>query len=86
MMLIFITISQVRIYTSLGFRIWQKYNKLVNSLKLYVFIATLKEKILECITLEKMEADIAYYASYEKRRKRLNHLEIMYQTFNYQHV
>lgn len=86
MMLIFIVIFQVRIYTSLGFSIWQKFGKLVSNLKLYDFIATLKEKILECIRLEDLESDIAYYATYEKRRKRLNHLEILYQTFDYQHV
>jgi hypothetical protein len=84
MMLIFITIFHIRIYTSLGFRIWQNSGKLVSSLKLYAFIATLKEKILECITPEDMEVDIAYYATYEKRRKRLNHLEILYQTFDCQ--
>lgn len=86
MMLIFIVIFQVRIYTSLGFSIWNKFGKLVSSLKLYAYIATLKEKILQCIHLEDMEPDIAYYATYEKRRKRLNHLEILYQTIEYQHV
>lgn len=86
MMLIFIIIFQVRIYTSLGLSIWHKFGKLVSSLKLYAYIATLKEKILECARLEDMEPDIAYYATYEKRRKRLNHLEILYQTFDYQNV
>lgn len=86
MMLIFIIIFQVRIYTSLGFSIWHKFGKLLSCLKLYDFIATLKEKILECIRLEDLESDIAYYATYEKRQKRLNHLEILYQTFDYQHV
>lgn len=84
MMLIFIVIFQVRIYTSLGFSIWQKFGKLLSCLKLYDFIATMKEKILECIRLEDLEPDIAYYATYEKRRKRLNYLEILYQTFDYQ--
>lgn len=86
MMLIFITIFQITIYTGLGFKIWQKFGRLVSCLKLYVFITSCKEKILECISLEDMEADIAYYATYEKRRKRLNHLEILYQTFDYQQV
>lgn len=86
MMLIFIIIFQVRIYTSLGYSIWHKFGKLVSSLKLYAYIATLKEKILQCIRLEDMEPEVAYYATYEKRRKRLNHLEILYQTFEYHHV
>lgn len=85
MMLIFIVIFQVRIYTELGFKIWQKYNRLVSSLKLYAYIAGQKEKILECITLEDLETDIAYYAVYEKRRKRLNHLERLFQLLDYQH-
>lgn len=85
MMLIFITIFQITIYTSLGFKIWQKYNKLVSCLKLYAFIATRKEKILECIHLEDLETDIAYYATYEKRKKRLNYLEILLQIINYQY-
>ena len=38
-------------------------------------IAHQKEKILKCIGLEDLEPDIAYYATYDKRRKRLNHLE-----------
>jgi hypothetical protein len=84
MMLIFITIFQIRIYTSLGFKIWKKYKKLISTLKLYVYIAGHKEKILECTSLKDMETDIAYYATYEKRRKRLNHLEILLQIFDYQ--
>ena len=39
MMLIFITIFQVSIYTSLGLKIWQKSGKLISSLKLYAYIA-----------------------------------------------
>ena len=35
MMLIFITIFQISIYASLGFKIWQKYSKPVSTLKLY---------------------------------------------------
>ena len=85
MMLIFITIFQVSIYTILGFKIWQKYHKLVSTLKLYAYIANQREKILECIDLEDLEPQIAYYATYEKRRKRLNHLERLMQVFNYQH-
>ena len=85
MMLIFITIFQVSIYTSLGFKIWQKYGKLVSTLKLYAYIAHQKKKILECIDLEDLEADIAYYATYDKRRKRLNHLERLLQIFDCQH-
>ena len=86
MMLIFITIFQITIYTSLGFKIWQKHNRLISFLKLYAFIATRKEKILECTDVQDLEADIAYYATYEKRKKRLNHLEILLQTFDYQHL
>lgn len=85
MMLIFITILQVSIYTNLGFKIWQNYGKLVSTLKLYAYIAHQKEKILECTDLEDLEADIAYYATYDKRRKRPNHLERLIQTFDYQH-
>ena len=84
MMLIFITIFQVSIYTSLGFKIWQKHGKLVSNLKLYAYIAHQKKKILECIDLEDLEADIAYYATYDKRRKRLNHLERLLQISDYQ--
>jgi hypothetical protein len=84
MMLIFILIFQVNIYTSLCFKIWQKSGKLVSTLKLYAYIARLKEKILQCCALEDLEPDIAYYATYEKRRKRLNHLERLIQLFDYQ--
>ena len=85
MMLIFIAIFQVSIYTSLGFKIWQKYKKLVSCLKLYAYIAGQKEKILECMALEDLEPDIAYYATYDKRRKRLNHQERVLQVLDYQH-
>jgi hypothetical protein len=85
MMLIFITIFQITVYTSLGFKIWQKSGRLVSTLKLYAFIADLREKILGCIALEDMETAIAYYATYEKRRKRLNHLESLFQLSGYQH-
>ena len=85
MMLIFIAISQVRIYTELGFKIWQKYNKLISTLKLYFYIAHQKEKIPECIDLEDIETDFAYYATYEKKRKRLNNPERLLQMFDYQH-
>ncbi len=84
MMLIFIVIFQVTIYTSLGFKIWHKYHKLVSSLKLCAYIADQREKILECINLENLETDIAYYATYEKRRKRLNLIERLIQLFDYQ--
>lgn len=84
MMLIFIIIFQVNIYTSLCFKIWQKSGKLVSTLKLYAYIARLKEKILQCCALEDLEPDIAYYATYEKRRKRLNYLERLIQLFDYQ--
>jgi hypothetical protein len=85
MMLVFITIFQARIYTSLAFKIWQKHNKLASTLKLCAYIAGQKEKILECIALEDLETEIAYYATYEKRRKRLNHLEILLQILDYQY-
>lgn len=86
MMLIFITILQVTIYTRMRFKIWHKYGKQVSCLKLYDFIAMGIEKIWQCINLEDIETDIAYYATYEKRRKRLNYLEVLFQTFEYQHV
>ena len=73
------------LYISLGFKIWQKHGKLVSNLKLYAYIAHQKKKILECIDLEDLEADIAYYAVYDKRRKRLNHLERLLQISDYQH-
>lgn len=85
MMLIFIIIFQVTIYTSLGLKIWQKFTRLISSLKLCAYIADLREKILECNTLEDLEPDITYYATYEKRRKRLNHLERLFQLFDYQY-
>ncbi len=85
MMLIFIVIFQVSIYTNLGFKIWQNCGKLISTLKLYAYIAHQKEKILKCIDLEDLETDIAYYATYDKRRKRLNHLERLLQLFDYQH-
>ena len=85
MMLIFIIIFQINIYTSLGFKIWQKSGKLISSLKLCAYIADLREKILECFSLEDLESDIAYNATYEKRRKRLNHLERLFQILEYQH-
>jgi hypothetical protein len=85
MMLIFIIIFQVTIYTSLGFKIWEKFGRLISSLKLCAYIADMRENILACFSLEDLETDIAYYATYEKRRKRLNHLERLLQLFDYQY-
>jgi len=84
MMLIFIIMFQVHIYTSLVFKIFHKQKKLISYLKLCSYIAAHKEKIFACETIDELEKGIAYYATFEKRRKRNNHLEMFMDVFDYQ--
>ena len=84
MMLIFIIMFQVHIYTSLVFKIFYKHKKLISMLKLCSYIAAHKERIFACETIDALEKEIAYYTTFEKRRKRNNHLEMFMDVFDYQ--
>ena len=86
MMLIFIIMFQVHIYTSLVFEIFHKHKKLISMLKLCSYIAAHKEKVFACETIASLEKEIAYYATFEKRRKRNNHLEMFMDVFDYQSI
>lgn len=84
MMLIFIIMFQVHIYTNLVFKIFHKHKKLISMLKLCSYIAAHKERIFACETIDTLEKEIVYYATFEKRRKRNNHLEMFMDVFDYQ--
>lgn len=86
LMLIFIIIFQVHIYTSLVFKILYKYQKLISIIKLCSYVATHKEKIFACKTIDGLEKEIAYYATFEKRQKRFNHWEILLDVFEFKLV
>lgn len=86
MMLIFIIMFQVHIYTSLVFEIFHKHNKLISMLKLCSYIAAHKERVFACETIDSLEKEIAYYTTFEKRRKRNNHLEMFMDVFDYQSI
>lgn len=86
MMLIFIIMFQVHIYTGLVFKIFHKHKKLISILKLCSYIAAHKERIFACQTIDELEKEIAYYAAFEKRRKRINHLEMYMDVFDYQSI
>lgn len=84
MMLIFIVMFQVHIYTSLVFKIFKKHKKLISLMKLCSYIASHKERVFACKTVNELEPEIAYYTTFEKRRKRNNHLEMFMDIFDYQ--
>ena len=84
LMLIFIAIFQVHIYMSLVVKIFQKHKKLISILKLSSFIASHKDRVFAIGAAEELEGDIAYYATFEKRQKRKNHLEMFMDLFDYQ--
>lgn len=86
MMLIFIIMFQVHIYTSLVFKIFHKHKKLISILKLCSYMAAHKERIFACETIDAIEKEIAYYTTFEKRRKRNNHLEMFMDVFDYQSI
>jgi IS4 transposase len=84
LMLVFIVMFQVNIYTRLVFRILHKHKKLISLMKLCSYIASHKERVFAIETVDEIEGDIAYYATFEKRLKRKNHLEIYMDMFDYQ--
>lgn len=86
MMLIFIIMFQVHIYTNLVFKIFLKHKKLISLLKLCSYIAAHKERIFACEAIDELEKEIAYYTTFEKRRKRNNHLEMCMDVFDYQSI
>lgn len=86
MMLIFVVLFQVHVYTSLVFKIFNKHQKLISILKLCSYIATHKQRIFDCETIDDIEMEIAYYATFEKRLKRTNHLELFLDVFDYLNV
>jgi len=86
MMLVFIVMFQVHIYTSLVFKIFHKHKKLISMLKLCSYIASHKQRVFDCTTIDELENEIAYYTTFEKRRKRTNHLEMFMDVFDYQYI
>ena len=75
MMLIFIVIFQIKIYLHFVFMIIEKYQKLISLLKLSEYVAINIERIFKSNNLNEFEVAIAYYTTYEKRKKRKNYLE-----------
>ena len=84
MMLLFIIIFQINIYVLLLERIFQKYQKLISMIKLSSYIAKHRERFFECVEISEIEREIAYFAAYEKRHKRHNHLEMYIDLFSNQ--
>ena len=68
------------------FKIFLKHKKLISLLKLCSYIAAHKERIFACETIDDLEKEIAYYTTFEKRRKRNNHLEMYMNVFDYQGI
>lgn len=86
MMLLFIVMFQVHIYLSLVFKIFLKHKKLISMLKLCSYIASHKDRVFAIKTAGELEGDIACYATFEKRRKRKNHLEMFMDMFDFQSI
>lgn len=77
-MLIFVMLFHVHIYHYWVFKIWQKYGRAVSLLKLCSFVSNNIERIYNSEDIDQFEHEIAYYTCYEKRKKRLNQLEICF--------
>lgn len=84
MMLLFIIMFQIHIYVLFVEKIFQKYQKLISIIKLCSYIADHKERLFACTQIDELEKSIVYYATYEKRLKRKNHLEMYIDLFDYQ--
>ena len=78
MMLIFVVIFQVHFYQYWVFKIYDKYKKQVSLLKICNFVALNAKRILQSTCIDEFENEIAYYNCYEKRKKRSNQLELMF--------
>jgi hypothetical protein len=78
MMLIFIVLFHIHIYTYWVFKIFHKHKKYISLLKLCNYIALHKERIFNSENIEELETEIAYFACYEKRKKRINSLEMIF--------
>lgn len=75
-MLIFVMLFHVHFYHYWVLRIWQKHERLVSLVKLCSFVSYNIECIFNATNIDQFEDEIAYYTCYEKRKKRLNQLEI----------
>lgn len=84
MILLFIIMFQINIYVLFVEKIFQKYQKLISIVKLCSYIADHKERLFACTQIDELEKGIVYYATYEKRLKRKNHLEMYIDLFDYQ--
>lgn len=79
MMLIFVVLFHVHIYTYWVFKIFNKYERYVSWLKLCNYITLHKERFLSSENIEEFETEILYHTCYEKRRNRKNHLELLFE-------
>lgn len=77
MMLIFIVLFHIHIYSYFLFRILEKYQKQISLLKLCSYVSDHSDKIFKCTNVDEFEVEIAYYATYEERKKRYNHFELL---------
>jgi hypothetical protein len=77
-MLIFVMIFHIHFYFYWAFRIFEKYNKQISLLKLCSFIVANLDRIINSKNIYEFEDEIAYYACYEKRKKRTNQFEMVF--------
>jgi hypothetical protein len=84
LMLLFIIMFQLNIYTLFVAKIFNKYRKLISFVKLCSYISDHIDKLFNCNQIDELEKGIVYYATYEKRIKRKNHLEMYIELVNYQ--
>jgi hypothetical protein len=77
-MLIFVVLFHVHFYHYWAFRIWKKHGRAVSLLKLCAFVANNIGRIYDAKGFGVFEKEVAYYACYEKRKKRPNQLEICF--------
>lgn len=77
MMLIFIVLFQIHIYTYFVYKIFIKKKKLISLLKLCDYVSRHKDEIFNSTNIDEFEDRLAYYTVYEKRKKRNNTLELL---------
>jgi hypothetical protein len=75
-MLIFIVLFHAHLFTYFFTPVYQNHCKLLSFLKVSNYVANHIEKIMQMEDWEGLENELAYYASYEKRKKRLNYFEL----------
>lgn len=78
MMLIFIVIFQIHFYCYWVYKIFEKYKRYVSLLKLCDFVSSNIHRVFSSNNIGEFEAEVAYYTCYEKRKKRANQFEMMF--------